>query len=166
MAGQRDQLVLAWPAAAGLCGGQDGQERVGEQGQDGPPVPGGPAADLVLVQGGQFLSGGEPVLDFPPRPGYPHQPGQRHRAGGMGAVEGVLAVADPAADQQPVRPLAFGRDGVGDLDQGPVIPAGALGAGPGRDPLPGAGGQPLRQFGRRSAADPGDRQWCLAIART
>jgi hypothetical protein len=38
---------------------------MGEQGQDGPPVPGGPGADLVLVQGGQLLAAGEPVLDFP-----------------------------------------------------------------------------------------------------
>ena len=44
--GQRDELVLI---GGGLGGGQDGQERVGEQGQDGPAVPGGPAADLVLV---------------------------------------------------------------------------------------------------------------------
>jgi hypothetical protein len=35
------------------------------------------------------------------RAGHLHQLGQRHRAGGVGAVEGVLAVADAAADQQP-----------------------------------------------------------------
>jgi hypothetical protein len=29
----------------------------GEHGQGGPPVPGGPAADLVLVQAGQALAG-------------------------------------------------------------------------------------------------------------
>src|SRR5262245_21601867 len=92
VAGQRDQLAIACPAAAGLGRGEDGQESAGEQGQDGPAVPGGPAADLVLVQGGQFLAGGEPVLDSPPGPGHPDQLGQRHRAGSVGTVEGVLAV--------------------------------------------------------------------------
>lgn len=104
VAGQRDQLVVVRAGAIKLGRGQDGQERVGEQGQGGPAVPGGPAADLVLVQGGEFLAGGEPVLDLPPGPGYLHQLGQWHQGGGVGAVEGVLPVADPAADQQPVRP--------------------------------------------------------------
>ena len=70
----------------------------------------------------------------------------------MGAVEGVLAVADPAADQQPVRAVAVGDGGVGGLDQGPVIPAGALGAGAGGEPLPGPGGQPPGQLDRREGA--------------
>ena len=35
---------------------------MGEQSQDDSPVPGGQAADLVLVQGGQLLAVGEPVL--------------------------------------------------------------------------------------------------------
>jgi site-specific DNA recombinase len=55
-------------------------------------------------------------LDLPPRSGYPHQLGQGHRAGGVGAVEGVLAVADPAADQQPVRAGALADRGVGSVD--------------------------------------------------
>ena len=38
VAGQRDQLVFVRAAGVVLGGGQDGQERVGEQGQDGPPV--------------------------------------------------------------------------------------------------------------------------------
>ena len=65
VAGQRDQLVLASAAGVRLGGGQDGQEGVGEQGQDGPAVPGGPAADLVLGQGGEFLAGGEPIFNRP-----------------------------------------------------------------------------------------------------
>ena len=65
VAGQRDEQVIARVAAAGLGRGQDGQERMGEQGQDCPAVPGGPAADLMLVQTGQFLAGGEPVLNVP-----------------------------------------------------------------------------------------------------
>ena len=66
MAGQRYQLVLVSAVGAGLGGRQDGQERMGDQGQDGPAVPGCPAADLVLVQRGQFLAGSEPVLNQPP----------------------------------------------------------------------------------------------------
>jgi hypothetical protein len=34
----------------------------------------------------------------------------------MGAVKGVLAVADPAADRQPVRAVALGDRRVGDFD--------------------------------------------------
>ena len=41
--GQRDELVLM--GGGGLGGGQDGQERVGEQGQDGPAVPAGAVSD-------------------------------------------------------------------------------------------------------------------------
>jgi hypothetical protein len=66
VAGQRDQPVIADAPGVVLRRGQDGQERVGEQGQDGPPVPGRPAADLMLIQGSQFLAGGEPVLSQPP----------------------------------------------------------------------------------------------------
>ena len=66
VAGQRDQLVIVRVLVVSLGGGQHGQERVGEQGQDGPPVPGGPAADLVLVQGGQLLAGSKAVLNQPP----------------------------------------------------------------------------------------------------
>ena len=53
-------------AAGGPGRGQDGQEGVGEQGQDGPPVPGGPAPDLVLVQGGELLAASEAILNQPP----------------------------------------------------------------------------------------------------
>src|SRR5437667_5071421 len=60
MTGQRDQLAVVSAVGAGLGRGQDGQERAGEQGQDGPAMPGRPAADLVLVQGGQVPPSGEP----------------------------------------------------------------------------------------------------------
>lgn len=115
MAGQRDQLPGGRRAVAGLTG-QDGQERVGEQGQDGPPLPGGPAPDLVLVQGSELFAGSEPVLDLPAGSGDPHQLGQRYRGGGAGTVEGVLTVADTAADQQPVRAAALGHHGISGLD--------------------------------------------------
>ena len=55
-------------------------------------------------------------LDLPPRPGDPHELGQRHRVRGVGTVERELAVADPAADQQPVRAVAAGDRRVGGLD--------------------------------------------------
>ena len=70
----------------------------------------------MLVQGGQLLAADGTVLDFPSRPGDHHELGQWHGAGCVGAVERQLAVADPAADQQPVRAFAFGDRGVGDLD--------------------------------------------------
>jgi hypothetical protein len=66
--GQGDHPAVVRVAAVRPGCGQNGQERAGEQGQDGPAVPGGPAADLVLVQGGEFLAGGEPVLDLSPGP--------------------------------------------------------------------------------------------------
>ena len=68
VAGQRDQRIVR-VAGVRLGGGEDGQECVGEQGKDGPAVPGGPAADLVLVQGGQFLAASKTVPGLPPRPG-------------------------------------------------------------------------------------------------
>ena len=46
-------------------GGGHGQEGVGEHGQGGPAVPGGPAADLVLVQPGEAFGGLEGFLDAP-----------------------------------------------------------------------------------------------------
>jgi hypothetical protein len=45
-----------------LGGSGDGEERGGEHGQGDPPVPGGPEADLVLVEGGQALAGLEVLL--------------------------------------------------------------------------------------------------------
>jgi hypothetical protein len=67
VSGQRDEQVIVRVAVAGPGGrGQDGQEGVGEQGQDGPPAPGGPAPDLVLVQGGELLAPREAVLNRPP----------------------------------------------------------------------------------------------------
>jgi hypothetical protein len=95
---------------------------------------------------------------FPAGSGDLHQLGQRRWAGGVGAVEGVFAVAEAAADQQPARAVAGGQRRVGGLDQGPVIPAGALGAGPGGHPLPGPGRQPPGRLDRRACTDPGDDQ--------
>jgi hypothetical protein len=60
--GQRD-LVLWRDAAGALGSGCDGEDGGGKHGQGDPPVPGGPAADLVLVQAGQALSRLEVLLD-------------------------------------------------------------------------------------------------------
>ena len=78
-------------------------------------MPRGPAADPVLVQGGQFLSGGEPVLDFHRDPAT-FTSWASGTESGMSTVEGVLAVADPPPDQQPVRPVAVGGSRVGGVN--------------------------------------------------
>src|SRR4051794_33010872 len=159
VAGQRDQggstgcsggVVFMAVAGRGWGrgGGRHGQEGVGEHGQDGPAAPRGPGADLVLVHGGEFFAAGEGLLDLPADAGDTDQLGEGDRPRCVGAVERVLAVADPAPDQQPVGAgsngaagvaagVAAGQGGVGDLDQGPVIPAGAFGSGTGGQPLPG-----------------------------
>ena len=70
VAGQRDQFRRI-RAAGVLEGGGDGQDRGGEHGEGDPPVPGGPAADLVLIQAGQALAGLEVLLDRPAEPPRP-----------------------------------------------------------------------------------------------
>src|SRR4051794_29749481 len=62
-----------------------------EHGQDGPAAPGRPAADLVLVQGGEFLAAGEAFFDLPADAGDADQFGEGNRAWGVGAVDGVFA---------------------------------------------------------------------------
>ena len=77
-------------------------------------------------------------LDPPALPGDTDQPGQRHRPGRIAAVEGQLAGALVAADQQPVLPgLAAGRSlAVVQAEERPVVPAVALDAATGGDALP------------------------------
>jgi hypothetical protein len=79
VAGERD--LAGWRGMGVLGGGGDGQERQGEHGQGGPAVPGVPAADLVLIEPGQPLSGLEILLRGPAASGDPGQGGQRHGAG-------------------------------------------------------------------------------------
>jgi hypothetical protein len=62
VAGERDQLGRWWVADALEQGGHD-QEGVGEHGQGHPPVPGAPAADLVLIQASKALAGRDGLLD-------------------------------------------------------------------------------------------------------
>jgi len=95
----------------------------GRAGEGDPPVPGGPAADLVLSQAGQGLAGGEVLFCAPADPRHAHQRSQRRGPRGIAAVERQLPGVPVAADQDPVVPGAAGLDG----DPGPVVPAVALG---------------------------------------
>ena len=110
---------------ASLGGGGDGQEGAGEHGEGDPAVPGGPAADLVLVQAGEAFAGLEVLLDGPPEPGDLDQRGEGNGLRGVAAVEGQFPGARVAADQQP----AASRRAVADGDPGPVVVAVAFGAG-------------------------------------
>ena len=64
VAGQRD-LPGRVLGAERFEGGGDGEDGDGEHGQGDPPVPGGPAADLMLVQAGEALAGLEVFLNRP-----------------------------------------------------------------------------------------------------
>lgn len=92
-----------------------------------PAGPGCVAADLVLVQGGQALSGLEELLDSPPGPSDSHQHGQGHRFGRVAAVVGEFAGTAVAADQE----LATAGSDIGEINNGPVVEAVALCPGPG-----------------------------------
>lgn len=65
VAAQRYEVVRCRLAGV-LIGSQDGEEGVGKHGEGHPAGPGRVAADLVLVQGGQSLSGLEELLHPPP----------------------------------------------------------------------------------------------------
>src|SRR5271170_2638295 len=87
VAGQRD-LPGRVRGTEGFECGSDGEDGGGEHGEGDPPVPGGPAADLVLVQPGDALAGLEVFLDGPAEPGDADQGGQRDRVRSVAAVEG------------------------------------------------------------------------------
>lgn len=54
-----------------------------------PPVSGGPAANLMLVQAGEFRTGLEVLLrTVPAAPSDPHQSGSGTGSGGVAALEG------------------------------------------------------------------------------
>jgi hypothetical protein len=88
-----------WTPAPGLGGGHDGQERVGEHRQDGPPHPGGPGPDLVLVQGSEFLAAGEALL----RPSAGSRRPRGARAGAPGRVRGRGGTRTPVLAPGAVR---------------------------------------------------------------
>ena len=62
VAGQGD-LPGRGRAAGGFDGGGGGEDGGAGHGQGDPPVPGGPAAQLVLIQAGQAFAGLEVLLD-------------------------------------------------------------------------------------------------------
>ena len=145
------------PSGSGLRvvfgGGGDGEEGGGEHGEGDPPVPGGPAADLVLVQAGQALAGLEVLLDGPAQPGDLDQRGQgdrlRARSSGRRPVPRCCGCGGSAASGIPG---AVSADG----DPGPVVLALALGAFAGGQPLPGPLGQPGGELiGADGAPGPG-----------
>src|SRR5215217_3179835 len=76
--GQWDQPEW-WRGSGAVGQGGDHQEGVSEHGQGGPPIPGAPAADLVLVQADQALAGLEALLNGPAASGDPDQGGQQDR---------------------------------------------------------------------------------------
>jgi hypothetical protein len=51
------------------------------------------------VQGGEFLGAGEGLFDLPADAGDADEFGEGDRLRGVGPVEGVFAVADPAPDK-------------------------------------------------------------------
>src|ERR1039457_7621115 len=88
--------------------------------QGGPPVPGGPAADLVFIQAGQALGSLEVLFRRPPDSSDLDRGGQRDVAGTVAAVERQLAGAPAAAGQQP----GGGRLAGGGGPPGPVVGGG------------------------------------------
>ena len=131
--------------AAMLGGGGDGEERQGEHGQGGPPVPGVPSggpgarpARSSPLPAWKFSSVVQLVPATLTRAGSGHVPG------GVAAVERQFAGVAVAADQQPVVTGLAGVDG----HPGPVVVAVALGALAGGVPLPGPAGQAARRSSR------------------
>jgi hypothetical protein len=82
-----------------LGGAGDGEDCCSEHGQGGPPVPGGPAVDLVLVQPGVLLGGLEVLLSGLAAPDDFDQGGEGDVARCVGAVERRFAGA-LASDKQ------------------------------------------------------------------
>ena len=76
VAGQRDE-----PGGCGLVGvllgGDHGEQGVRQHREQSPAPPGGPAADLVLIEPGQAFAGLEGFLDGPPAAGDADQLTQR-----------------------------------------------------------------------------------------
>src|ERR1700678_1163742 len=102
--GDGDQAGFAGVCVAGaLAGGCDGEEGVGEQGDRGPAVPGGPGGDLAAVEPGGLLRELVILLDSPPRDRYRDEPGQRDRVRGPAQeVADGPGVTGPAQEQDGV----------------------------------------------------------------
>ena len=92
--------------------GGDGEERRGEHGQGDVPVPGGVAANLVVIKTGLVLGELERLFHTPPGPGDADELGDRYGSAEVADVVGQLAgLGDGAADQQQV-PVRHVRAGV------------------------------------------------------
>jgi hypothetical protein len=70
----------------------DGQEGQGQHGEGDVSVPGGPGADLILVEPDLALGRLEAGLDGPPGSGNAHQGAEGRAVGGEGQVVGQLVV--------------------------------------------------------------------------
>src|SRR6266536_3348838 len=64
--GQPDHVRVFGLVCGGGLGGADREDGQGCQGKGGEPVPGVPAADLVLVESDLVLAGLETLLSVPP----------------------------------------------------------------------------------------------------
>jgi hypothetical protein len=83
------------------------QECVRQQRQGDVPIPGGPAADLVVVQADFAFGLLEGLLDRPAHPGDADQFHQRRRRRRKAGIEGqILGIVDRAASQQPEADVA------------------------------------------------------------
>ena len=89
-----------WCLCPVVCGG-DGEEGVGEYGQGGPVMPGGPGADLVFVWPGASLAGLGVFLDPLAGAGDLDQRVQVDFSGGVAQEVGEFAGVRVAVDQQP-----------------------------------------------------------------
>ena len=79
----------------------DGEEGQGQHGERDVSVPGGPGADLVLVQSNLTLGRLEAGFDGPPCSGNTHQRADGRVFGGEGQVIGQLVrFGDGPTDQQ------------------------------------------------------------------
>jgi hypothetical protein len=100
------------PGTGGVSqlGAGGGEEGLGQHAGAHVPVPGGPLADLVLVQAEQVLALAVVLLDLPAHPGDRDQLRDRSGRGGVGQEELELGgVGHRAADQQGVAVSLGGR---------------------------------------------------------
>ncbi len=82
----------AHPTGPGGLGADRRQERLGDQHQGHMPIPGVPAADLVVVQADLVLGGLEALLDRPADPRDADQLGQRRAGRAEADLDGQLPV--------------------------------------------------------------------------
>jgi len=137
--GDGDQLQFGGAAVAGaLPGSGHGQERVGEQGDRGPAVPGGPGGDLAAVQPGDLLRELVVFLDFPAGDGYRDQLCERDRVRGPAQEVADGAGVAVAPEQQDGVPVVVSLRGVvgSDPDHRPVVVLGSFTGRAGAHPLP------------------------------